>query len=62
MVIWRPNEKIPDQEIDKNNMDNIDIYIKAKKEFDKNGYWVGFMGVTYTTEPPPPRLCSYSWE
>jgi len=56
------NEKLTDQEIDERNMDSIDAYIAAKKEYDEKGYWTGFMGIQCPEEPQEPRLLTYSWE
>ena len=47
------------QDIDRNNMDAIDNYLKWKKEYDEKGYFTAFMGVKIYEEPPEPKLESY---
>ena len=54
------NYTLSDETIDKINMDSIDWYIEKTKEYNKNGFFVGFMGAKINEKPPEPKLQSYN--
>ena len=55
-------EALTDAQIDEINMSLIDKYLEAKKEYQEQGHWTGFMGVQVEEPPKEPRLLRYSWE
>jgi len=56
------NYTLSDEEIDKINMDEIDWYIEKTKEYNKKGFFTGFMDAKIYIEPSEPKLNNYSWE
>ena len=56
------DQPLTDVQIDEINMSLIDKYLEAKKEYQEQGYWTGFMGAQVNEHPKEPRLLRYSWE
>ena len=54
------SELLSNEEIDKMNMDKIDDYLEQQKEYEKKGYWTGFMGVKIESTPPEPKFIEYN--
>ena len=52
-------EHLNNEQIDEINMDQIDWYIEKKKEFNKKGYFTGFMDIKIYEEPPEPKFIEY---